>query len=242
MENSFQLKNANMHTILGGHIHCIDDFISESDAQELCNFFDENYSWYSGCPWLPPISQYNNGPIELVGEFAKEVSYRKSQIGHNQTHPLMKTYGEAMTQKASALYGRTLVHRLEPYMKKFVPGSDHSPHADCEMMNDGIVNFMPGYSPSELNTPVLIEAAANLYLNDDFDGGELFFPNLDITIKPKARQLVIFPGGHEYVHGVKTVNSGFRYVLFSPLTSPQRLLLHMHAFNLQKELEKVRGV
>ena len=231
-----------MDTVIHGHIHCIDDFIPESDASELCAFFDNNYSWYSGCPWLPPVSQYSNGPVVLVGAFAEEVNRRKNELGVNQTHPLMDVHGIAMAAAASKIYGRTLVHRLEPYMKKFMPGSDHQPHADCEMMNNGVVDFMPSYSTRDITTPVLIEAAANLYLNDDFEGGELFFPNLDISIKPKARQLIIFPGGNEYVHGVKTVTKGARYVLFSPLTSPQRLLLHMHAYNLQKELDRLNGV
>lgn len=231
-----------MHTVVSEHIHIFDDFISESDAYDLCSFFDDNYSWYSGCPWLPPTSQYSNGPIEFVGKFAEDLSMQKSNLGSATKHPLMSIHGIAMAATASRVYGRTLIHRLEPYMKKFTPGSDHQPHADCEMMNGGVVDYMPNYSPSDITTPVLIEAAANLYLNDDFEGGELYFPNLDISLKPKARQLVIFPGGHEYVHGVKTVTSGFRYVLFSPLTSPQRLLLHMHAYNLQKELDRVNGI
>lgn len=31
-----------------------------------------------------------------------------------------------------------------------------------------------------------------IYLNDDFDGGETFFPNLDISIKPKLCRALVF--------------------------------------------------
>ena len=50
-----------------------------------------------------------------------------------------------------------------------------------------------------------------IYLNDNFDGGELNYPDLNISIKPKACNMVI----HEshIAHKVLTVNSGVRYSL-----------------------------
>ena len=43
------------------------------------------------------------------------------------------------------------------------------------------------------------------------DGGEIYFPNWGIEIKPKAGSLVIFPSNDEYVHGVKEVKNINRY-------------------------------
>ena len=51
-----------------------------------------------------------------------------------------------------------------------------------------------------------------LYLNDDYKGGEIYYPNLEIAIKPEAGSLVMHPGTEEYFHGVATVVSGIRYV------------------------------
>jgi len=53
------------------------------------------------------------------------------------------------------------------------------------------------------------------YLNDDYEGGEIYFPNHDITLKPKPNTLVFFPGNHDYLHGVYPVKSGIRYTLSS---------------------------
>ena len=39
-----------------------------------------------------------------------------------------------------------------------------------------------------------------VYLNDDYDGGELYFKNFDIKIKPKAGSIVIFPSVKPYIH------------------------------------------
>ena len=51
------------------------------------------------------------------------------------------------------------------------------------------------------------------FLNDDFDGGELFFPELDLLIRPEAGTLICFPSDHNYVHGVKPVTAGRRYTV-----------------------------
>ncbi len=51
------------------------------------------------------------------------------------------------------------------------------------------------------------------FLNDDFEGGELVFPALDLSIKPEPGTLVCFPSDHNYIHGVNPVTSGHRYTL-----------------------------
>ena len=53
------------------------------------------------------------------------------------------------------------------------------------------------------------------YLNDNYEGGEIYFPNQNIEIKPKPNTLVFFPGTMEYLHGVKPITNGIRYTLTS---------------------------
>jgi hypothetical protein len=50
-----------------------------------------------------------------------------------------------------------------------------------------------------------------LYLNDDYTGGEIYYPKLNIEYKPKVGDLVIHPGSEEYSHGVRDIVSGERY-------------------------------
>jgi hypothetical protein len=49
-----------------------------------------------------------------------------------------------------------------------------------------------------------------LYINEDYQGGEISFPNENVTIKPEAGSVVIFPSNLS--HEVKTVISGNRYM------------------------------
>jgi hypothetical protein len=60
-----------------------------------------------------------------------------------------------------------------------------------------------------------INVSFSLYLNDDFEGGELEFKNLPIKIKPKAGMLVVIPGGDKYRHRVnKVLGPNSRHTLY----------------------------
>lgn len=67
---------------------------------------------------------------------------------------------------------------------------------------------------TDQDTDPSITYASILYLNDDYLGGELFFDNLDLTLKPKPGTLILFPGTEKFHHGVKPVQDGpVRYVV-----------------------------
>lgn len=79
-------------------------------------------------------------------------------------------------------------------IKKYYVGRGLGPHAD---QYDG--NMKLRYSMV-------------LYLNDDYEGGELWFPNHDIIIKPKPGSLAIFPSYEPYLHASKAIISGSKYM------------------------------
>jgi hypothetical protein len=49
-----------------------------------------------------------------------------------------------------------------------------------------------------------------IYLNDDYEGGEIYYPNRGITYKPVKNSLVIHSADYEYTHGVNAVTKGTR--------------------------------
>lgn len=53
------------------------------------------------------------------------------------------------------------------------------------------------------------------YLNDDYEGGELYFTALDVAVKPRAGMFLGFTGGFHHEHAVLRVNAGS-----TRLTSP----------------------
>lgn len=54
-----------------------------------------------------------------------------------------------------------------------------------------------------------------LYLNDDFEGGELSFYGLRYQIWPRPGAAVMFPSDHRFVHQAEKVTKGERYAIVS---------------------------
>jgi hypothetical protein len=50
-----------------------------------------------------------------------------------------------------------------------------------------------------------------LYYNDDYEGGEIYFPNQDLLIKPKPGMFICFPAKDEFPHQVREIKSGYRW-------------------------------
>jgi hypothetical protein len=75
--------------------------------------------------------------------------------------------------------------------------------------------FRPGESMSIHHDKIghhLIKYGIVLYLNEDFNGGEIEYPDFGLSIKPKARSLIIHSG--DVNHQVKEVLAGpTRYIM-----------------------------
>ena len=56
-----------------------------------------------------------------------------------------------------------------------------------------------------------------MYLNDDYEGGEIYFPLQNITIKPDAGDLVIFPSNFMFMHRALPVKTGIKYSVVTML-------------------------
>lgn len=84
-----------------------------------------------------------------------------------------------------------------------------------------IMPFHTDYKQEQKHQPGLKHyITANLYINDDYKGGEIIFMIDDntenlIRYKPKAGDLVVFPSGERYRHGVRTVDEGKKYFIRS---------------------------
>jgi hypothetical protein len=86
-----------------------------------------------------------------------------------------------------------------PVIIKWTPGTEQLPHADKQLPN-GNPNPFPNYDINSL-----------IYYNDNFEGGELYYPEFDLIINPKPGLAVAHPGDINYLHGVKKIISGERF-------------------------------
>ena len=57
------------------------------------------------------------------------------------------------------------------------------------------------------------EISVILFLNEDFEGGELYFPEFGYQIKPKTGMAIAWPSDENYFHQANSVISGTRYAV-----------------------------
>lgn len=92
-----------------------------------------------------------------------------------------------------------------PAMAKWDVGQSLVPHADKE--------YHDGPNKGQSNGCPLYDLGGIFYINDNYEGGEIYFPNQNLEFKPKAGSGYIFPGDMNYIHGVREIKSGTRYTL-----------------------------
>jgi len=82
--------------------------------------------------------------------------------------------------------------------REYLPGTTMSAHID-------------GYGYAKDNGEFVVpELTILFYINDNYNGGEIVFPEENISIKPKANSVIIFPSNK--VHAVSEVLDGKRYM------------------------------
>lgn len=159
----------------------------------------------------------------------------QSQLGNDSIHTpeaieknspevfsIMQDYVDAVQHEVQYKFGRFL-ERTKPGIRKWNPGENQAVHADGETA-DG----WPGFN-------YIVDYGSIIYLNDDYEGGELFFPKYKIHMKPQPGTLIFFPSTNMYAHGVTEVTDGVRYT--SPhfwIPVKHKILIEMAAMDVQK--------
>jgi Rps23 Pro-64 3,4-dihydroxylase Tpa1-like proline 4-hydroxylase len=169
-----------------------EEFLSKEECQTILDFW--KYKEEKGQLVWNPISFYESyafgfsGSDEDLLEFNLPIDYFAQ---------LKKRIQDA-TEEA---HGR-LVKEVSYHAQKWIPGAFANIHSDNS--NDGEYN---AFERSKL--------ATFLYLNDDFNGGELNFADHPICIKPSTGLLVSFDGGAKNEHEVLVVKDADRFTIGS---------------------------
>lgn len=71
------------------------------------------------------------------------------------------------------------------------------------------------------------------YLNDDYSGGEIYFPRFNLEIKPEAGDLIIFPSTFIYEHASKPIKDGTKYSIVVMTDYNNRGGLRYHQYRLE---------
>lgn len=129
---------------------------------------------------------------------------RSLELNNPEINPVIVELQQRLKKEVDLFYSVDAMPTSTAIVR-WLPGQLQMPHADKELHegdNAGKPNDFPWY-----------DIAGLFYLNDDYEGGELYFPNQGIQFKPKAGSAYFFPGDRNYIHGVTEVKSGIRYVI-----------------------------
>ena len=93
-----------------------------------------------------------------------------------------------------------------PQVLRYSRGSHYKPHSDSDVINPATGRWRKAQNR---------DYSLLIYLDEDFEGGELVFPNFDYRLRPEAGMLAAFPSDCRYLHGAMPVLSGVRHAIVS---------------------------
>lgn len=190
-----------MKKFLQDDIVVIENFITEEEAKKTIDLFniqeeiDPNY-------WSP-ISFYES----YAGYYPEPGSPLFEKAG--LPGDWFKNLQDRFKQVAAEAAGKDVseMHNLSFHMQRWLPGAFAHYHSD-NSDNDGA---MGAFTRSRY--------AVFMYLNEDFEGGELVFEKTDdreeLNVKPKTGLIAGFHGGHKNRHQVTVVKGAPRYTIGS---------------------------
>jgi predicted 2-oxoglutarate/Fe(II)-dependent dioxygenase YbiX len=183
------------------NIVALEDFMTEEEVFKLNNFIRNNESWDF------TETHYNEN-----GTVTYDADYWADRVA---TYPTIEKSDPEIPKLIEKMVARLKIevdkffnvdaNPTSPAMVRWLPGQLQMPHADKELHTGpdaGLPNDFPYY-----------DLAGLFYINDDYEGGELYFPNQGIQFKPKAGAAYFFPGDKNYIHGVTEIKSGIRYTV-----------------------------
>lgn len=144
-----------------------------------------------------------------VAEYAKQHDFIFTDFGNNEKEFTVHTHSEISKNDSE------IVDIINDYSKKvydFVMQAYPGPFKPFEENTTHIARFSIGQGMHEhFDSSRPNDIATLIYLNDDYEGGEIYFPEYDISIKPEPGDLLTFPDNPNFVHGVRPIISGIRY-------------------------------
>ena len=135
-------------------------------------------------------------------------------------YPIPEEEGNKLQVAISQVWAQYIAPKYHCEFDKYEPaqflgypvGGHYIEHNDAETFHDGEWRKIADRDVSFL-----------FYLNSEFCGGELEFPELGLTIKPKKGMMIAFPSYKEFEHKVHPVTWGHRYTLVSWVGTKQKL-------------------
>ena len=178
------------------NILIIKEFIEKQDLKTMNNFFPTIDQWENG-----KDDEFNEDGICIYDSSYWRDRMCSGDILQRIAPDIFAIINKYILKMADAISGKynVEVSCRPPVLIRWLPGNSQSPHAD-KQLNNGDPNPFPTY---DLNSII--------YWNEDFVGGQIYYPEYDFEIPISAGIAVAHPGDVNYLHGVREIQSGVRW-------------------------------
>ena len=189
--------NLNKKTRLTKDIVIYEDFVDAETAAKIINVLDKHNA--AGKLVWTPISFYESYSSTLPQDNDEIVA----EEGLSPT--IFSEIKAGIINAVASVHNldASIINQIGYHTQKWEPGAYARIHSD----NTDEKGKSGAFTRSRY--------AAFLYLNDDFEGGLLRFPDQEISIKPQTGLLAAFDGGFNNMHEVTLLSDGVRYTLGS---------------------------
>ena len=118
---------------------------------------------------------------------------------------------DAFNKTLSNIFYQSLVVAERDYMSDY--GIYFSDHDAYQILKYGEGQYFTNHIDDHPSYHRRVSSV--YYINDDYEGGEINFPRFNISYKPEANEMIVFPSTYVYNHSVSEVTSGTRYAVVS---------------------------
>lgn len=142
------------------------------------------------------------------GKELRKTVWRETHIVDQGAHKeaVLRLVHRAFNEYAEPFYKCKVRSVASPHILRYSTGGYYRPHADSDEFN---VKTQKWEKTEDVDLSLL------LYLDDDYEGGEINFPNFGFQLRPRAGMLLMFPSDCRYLHGVLPVTAGVRHSIVS---------------------------
>ncbi|MDQ0417424.1 prolyl 4-hydroxylase [Croceifilum oryzae] len=160
------------------------------------------------CQHIINVGQGVLAPAQTQGGMSDTRISDTAWLNHYTDHLIL-----SFCERIANLVGRPLSHAEALQVARYGVGGKFEPHIDCYDTNSEGGNYFFSIAGQRICTAIL-------YLNDTLKGGETYFPDLNLDIKPKTGNLLIFDNCYTdtinahplSIHGSRVLEEGEKWI------------------------------
>jgi len=170
----------------------------------------ENFLEKSICDNITEKIKSSDLKVKLASPFT-DLIRKGSVINVNPRDVEFKSFFDDLLKNISENISKRYCEDVKPFFYAYGNNLDHYDYQILEYDKDDFFRIHHDHYAESMNFSRLLTVC--LYLNDDYEGGNLDFPSIGQSFRFNIGDAIVFPSNWMFYHGVSPITSGVRYTL-----------------------------